>query len=59
MDSDELTGYWIPPRVRTEREIRSDTIDECIEKLYEVTPQTADQKLDMVFVNALKQLKGE
>lgn len=34
-----------------------DTVDECIDKLYEVTPQTLDEKLDMVFVHALKELK--
>ena len=45
-------------RIDVER-IRADAIDECIEKLYEVTPQTVDEKLDMVFVNALRELKGQ
>lgn len=39
--------------------IRADAIDECIDTLYEVTPQTVDEKLDMVFVNALEQLKEQ
>lgn len=40
-----------------DKQIRAAGIDECIEKLYEVTPQTVDEKLDMVFVNALRELK--
>lgn len=40
-------------------EIRRNTIDECIEKLYEMTPYSHEQRLDMVYVSALKQLKGE
>lgn len=39
------------------QKIRADVIDECIEKLYEVTPLTFDKKLDMVFVDALIELK--
>lgn len=39
--------------------IKAETIDKCIETLYEVTPNTVDQKLDMIFVNALRQLKVE
>lgn len=42
-----------------DRQIRVNAIDECINKLYEVTPQTYDEKLDMVFVNALEQLKEQ
>lgn len=38
-------------------EIRRTTIDECIEKLYEMTPYTYEQKLDMIYVDALKQLR--
>ena len=41
------------------KKVRADAIDECIEKLYEVTPQTVDEKLDMVFVNALRELKEQ
>lgn len=37
----------------------ADAIDDALSKLYEVTPQTYDEKLDMVFVNALKQLKEQ
>lgn len=44
---------------KNNKQIRADAIEECIEKLYEVTPQTADEKLDMVFVNALRELKSQ
>lgn len=49
---------WIKEFVKIRcKETRNAVIDECIDTLYDVTPQTADQKLDMVFVNALEQLK--
>ncbi len=39
--------------------VRADAIDECVEKLFEVTPLTLDKKLDTVFVNALRELKEQ
>lgn len=56
--------FWIKEYIKHARaeayeQGRANAIDECIEKLYEVTPHTYDQKLDMVFVNALKQLKEQ
>lgn len=38
---------------------RANTIDECIETLYDTTPTTVDQTLDMKFVIALRVLKEE
>lgn len=52
----EAFNNWL---TEYDKQIREKVIDKCIEKLYEVTPQTVDEKLDMVFVNALRELKEQ
>lgn len=53
------SDYWNDYLAKVIADTKADVIDECIEKLYEVTPQTSDQKLDMIFVNALRGLKEQ
>lgn len=61
--ADERAKVLMPYDVESIEElienVRAKAIDECIDTLYEVTPQTIDEKLDMVFVNALKRLKEQ
>lgn len=58
MDSYERVCFNLDLK-ELEQQIRTEVIDKCIDILYEVTPQTIDEKLDMVFINALQDLKEE